>query len=401
MCSELTDSQVNTNDIVWQIKEDFYQHPNYYSIYKNSTPSVNYDVLIQSGDTKDKNVPYKLLTSYPYDTFSFDTGDYIHWTYGGVSSTWLMFALDKQYLHACTGRIYKCNNNLKWVDDNGITRNYPCVVGYGIRESRTDERKNIVIPDGIIVVTVQSNTYTQSIIHSDRFLLGTNGEYNAYRVNAIQNITDENLIEFTMFYEALSANDDIVNGIADKYENSYTVEILQPSISQVAGYTGTLTATVKRNGIVVTEGVTWSSSNVAKVSINNSGNYTLVAIGSAIITCAITNQPTITDTVTLTVVANLPVTKQVVISPDVTSIKQNVEQTYTVYKYTDNVVNVDTFTFTASGVTDTSYYTLTTINGNSFKVKCLKYNVTPLVITCVSAVDATTKTISINLKSLW
>lgn len=115
----LTDKQITEQDTIAQIQDDFYTHPNYYQVYKNGISGTKYDVVIQEGDAKDQSVFYKTLLSYPYDTFMFNSGDYIHWTYGGVSTVWLATTFDKQYLYASKGRIYKCNNYLKWIDEYG------------------------------------------------------------------------------------------------------------------------------------------------------------------------------------------------------------------------------------------------------------------------------------------
>lgn len=86
-----------------------------------------------------------------------------------------------------------------------------------------------------------------------------------------------------------------------------------------------------------------------------------------------------------------------VISPAVTSIKQGEEITFTCYNYVNSVASAKTFTFAASGVIDTSCYTLTTVSGNSFKVKNNKYNISQRLVITATCSDASTATLIVSL----
>ena len=89
------------------------------------------------------------------------------------------------------------------------------------------------------------------------------------------------------------------------------------------------------------------------------------------------------------------------IAPNITTILQTQEQTYTVYKYVGTTQQVDTFTITASGI-PSQYYTLTIVDGNTFKVKNnQRYAGGNLTVTCTNNITSAVTTIDIILGGLF
>lgn len=111
-CS-LSQSEKNRNSIVQVIKDGFYSLPSVFSVYLNSATTVFYDAQILSGETSKNSLGYKTIISYPYDTIKFKIGDYVHFTYNGATSTWLLTSLDTQNIYSVKGRIFQCNGTLK------------------------------------------------------------------------------------------------------------------------------------------------------------------------------------------------------------------------------------------------------------------------------------------------
>ena len=147
--------------------------------------------------------------------------------------------------------------------------------------------------------------------------------------------------------------------------------------------------------------MSWSSSDVSKATIDNNGNLELLGVGLVTITCYMTDNEDVYDTITVTISAVLPSTSDTIITPNNDTILQNFTETYTVYKYIDNVVQADTFTITATGVS-TDYYTLTVLSGNSFSVKNIKnYPNDNLTIHCVNDITSEETTFEIELKGYW
>ena len=388
--STLTDSEYINEDNKNLVIENFENQPNYYTVTKNSDTVTTYKVLIVEENKKDNIVGFKKLFSYPYTTTQFSIGDYINWD----SNVWLLTTLDEQYDYSVGGRIIKTNANLKWRDDDNVLITYSCIKSNKATYTGFETGQDVVLPRGNIVIQVQDNTDTSSIPIGKRFII----DGKAYVVH-FSHIID-GLLELYMESTASSEYDDLVNDIANDTVNVYALTINQDDFNQIVGYSSTLSATVKLNGAIVSEGVTWSTSDATKVSITSGGVVTLLATGNATITCSMTDNPAITDTVTITVVAATTPVSEIRISPATTEILQGDTIIFTVYAYENDVQQADEFTITTSGVA-TSKYICTVISGNSFSVENVETDDTALVVRCTNDVDATYKEISINLGGLW
>ena len=384
------------NTYVDFMEDVFENSANYNLVYKNFDYATTYKTLIMNYNSERDSVGVKKLVSYPYATVRFEIGDYIHWTYGGSQKTWLMTSLDKQFTYNVNGRMERCVNNLKWIDSYGKTVSYPCVMDDKLNETTFDFKAPMYYAPGTIFVIVQKNVDTNTLKVNDRFIF----DGQAFKIQGVNNFIDGNTIKFSMFKDIIADDDDLVNGIANATTNTYTLSINQNNFQQIVGYTSTLTATLKLNGEVVTEGLTWSSSNVSKATINSGGVFALLATGSATFTCSMTGNASVVDTVTVTIAASPSTVKENRINPQVTSILQNNTQVYTVYQYVNNVKSSSAFTFAVSGA-NSSKYAFTTINGNGFSVKSLGYHATKLTVTCTNVSDSSTATIEIQLKGLF
>jgi hypothetical protein len=210
----------------------------------------------------------------------------------------------------------------------------------------------------------------------------------------------DGLLELYMESTASSEYDDLVNDIAYDVVNVYSLTINQDDFNQTVGYSSTLSAVVKLNGTIVTENVTWSTSDATKVSITSGGVIACLAEGFCTITCSMADNPLITDTITITVVAVTTPVSEIRISPATTEILQGDTVIYTVYAYENDVQQADAFTITTSGVA-TSKYECTVISGNSFSVRNIETDDTALTVLCTNDVDDSTKTLSITLGGLY
>jgi hypothetical protein len=388
--SALTDSEYINEDNKNLVIENFESQPNYYEITKNSDLVTTYKVLIAEENKKDNIIGYKKLISYPYTTIQFSIGDYIHWK----SSVWLLITLDDQYDYSVGGRIVKTNAYLKWRDENGVLISYPCFKNSRATDTGLSDGYNIVLPKGDIIVQIQENSDTLKITEGKRFII--NGK--AYQVQFVHPI--DGLLEIYLKSTEISVYDDLVNDIADNIIRIYTLEINQGNFNNIIGFSTALSATVKLNGEVVSEAVTWSSSAPTQVSVDSNGLITCLEIGSATITCQMTDNPSISDTITITVVAETTPVEEIRISPAVTKIFQGDIQVYTVYKFINGEQQVDTFTITTSGVA-TSKYKAIIIGGNSFSIENIEQSDTALTVRCTDNIDSSYKEIIIELGGLW
>ena len=311
--------------------------------------------------------------------------------------------------------VRRCNNTLRWQALDGSVYSVPCSTDYGIKENRdySTGGSTSVSPSGLLAITTQLNARTNLIKPNQRFLFGNPDNYTAFRlmgggIENFNNIQTGDNTSFGFLKLTLNADyvnedtDDIVNGIADRIGNLYTVELSESSIDGNSSDTLQLYAVVKLNDDSVARAVDWSSSDDLVATVDSSGVVTFVGVGSCIITASLDGDASVNDTCSVDVVVP-PVTKyQVVISPSTNYILENDEEIYNVKLLLNGAEQVDTFIFSVesgNGV-PTDNYTLSTIDGNNFKVENHeKYLNEDLVIECVSGIH--TELFSINLKGMW
>jgi len=260
------------------LEDSFENSPNYYEINTNMDYATNYKCLIMDYDTNRNLIGYKKIIQYPYDTQIFKVGDYINWVYDGIITDWLVFAMDKQFDYNVQGKIKKCNNSLKWLDNYNNLNSYPCVIDDKINNSDLDISKNIIVPQGGILVYIQKNSITDDIAINQRFIFNNQ----AFKVNALINYSSPYFITIIMQKDMEAIDDDLINSIANANSYQYVLTINQSSFTQVVGYTSTLTADlVFNNEEINSPNLIWTSSNVAKATINSStGVVSLLSSGS-------------------------------------------------------------------------------------------------------------------------
>jgi hypothetical protein len=375
----------------------FKDAPEYFSVGLGSSTNL-YDTWIYT-EKAYKHIPrVKKLILAPYQNLNdFFTGQYMYWN--ELNEIWLLTSTDKRQPNKPFAEIKECNNNMRWVDSFNNIIEYPCVImdNYG---SDFDFNNNIVLPEGTVIVKIQQNDDTKNIKINNRFLFGGIGNFQAFKVTSKLDFINDGIIQFTLRKDNLSQEDDLVEGIANRFNNIYSLDILESDFEQSIGYSGTLNSVVKLNDEIITVNVIWSSSDIDIGTIDNIGNFNLIADGTVIYTCTMEDNVDVYDNIEITVTP-LPIeVKQVVINPNKTELLQGTEQIYSVYKYIDNVQQIDGFDIQPSGANN-SNYNLTIIDGNNFKIENLNYSNISLLITCTSLVDSSVGTISIKLRGLF
>jgi hypothetical protein len=198
--SALTDSEYINDDNKNYVIDNFENQPNFYEVTKNADLVTTYKVLITEESKKNDAAGYKKLISYPYATTQFSIGDYIIWE----SDTWLLITLDSQYDYSVGGRIVETNIDLKWIDDSYVLQSYRACVDNKIYNVGNDETKYIFLPQGNIIIRVQSNADTRKLKNNNRFSINDI----TYRITNINNFIN-GLLEFYMEQVSESDNDAI------------------------------------------------------------------------------------------------------------------------------------------------------------------------------------------------
>lgn len=365
--------------------------PNYVLATRNED-STEYKLFVIDYNTDKLLIGYKKYVEYPYDSQVYYVGDYILWN----SESWLVFSCDNQIHWNRRGIIKKCNNLLKWKDSNGNILSYKCVIDDKFNNSDLDFTMHMIIPEGTIVVYCQKNDETSGIDINQRFIISGR----PYKVNAITDYSSDGLMTIMMRLDGIDIYDDLVNGIANNNEYEYSIDIIEDSFTQSVGYTTTLSANILLNEEVASKSVEWSSSDTSKASIDNNGNLELLDSGSVTITCSMVDNPTVSNSITVTISAVLPSNSETLISPTNTRITQGSSETYEIYRYVDNVQQGDSFTIVATGIT-TTYYSIATTS-NSFTITNLRaYSDGDLTITCTNDVTSEVTTLDVTLAGYW
>jgi hypothetical protein len=328
----------------------------------------------------------------------------------------LWLTVNTEFLKNLTGTctIRRCNNYLRWIDEpTGAIYSEPCSIDYLIKEPRdyATAGSAMVTPSGYIQVKAQFNERTNLIKPNQRFLFGNSSNWTAYKmvgtgVNNFNNLkTNDNLSSGVLLLEMVAnyvnyETDDVVNGIADAQQNVYALSINETSINGSTGTVIPLTTTITYNGLTVVRNVVWSSSNPLIATVSSTGNVTLVANGSCVITATMEGNSA-ADTCPVTVTATPVLNKKVVISPAKNFVLEGDTQSYSVFLYTNDVIQADAFTITCvQNLVPSANFIFTQTDANHFSVKNIKRDLASnLLINCVSGLNS--NSIVILLKGAW
>lgn len=328
---------------------------------------------------------------------------------------WITTNVDKIKTLAQTVIVRRCNNVLRWIDEQtGALYEEPCSISYLIKENRdySTAGSAIVVPSGMVDCFFQINARTNKIKPNQRFLFGNPNNWTSYRVEGggINNFNNQKTLDnnsATLGRYSLAVDftneqtDNLTLGIANAYTNVYEITLNQSTGSGNTSQTIQLEAVVTVNGETVDRNLTWTSSNTSVATVNSSGLVTILSTGNSTITCSLENNSTVSDTCVITGTGSPVDNYQVIFSPDSNYVLEGAEKTWTAYLYKNNVQQVDTFTFSLdSNTVPASNYTYTVLGGNSFKIKNIKRFLTDsLEITATSG--SYNKKITISLRGAW
>ena len=216
----------------------------------------------------------------------------------------------------------RCNNVLTWVDEYGKILTMPCYLGTDISSTNNLVSKDGIVPNTRLIILVQANEYTMSIVKNQRFMFQHS---TAFKVEEVNNYMQEQetdgqvtCVKLYVDYSAILPSDNKELNICDYYKTNYTLTIDQGDIEQTNGFNGHLTATVKDGNDIVDMPLKWSTSDSEVIEIDEQGNYHVVGeIGSiGQIKCCMADNENVSDTITITVVEDYLPEKKIVISPN-------------------------------------------------------------------------------------
>ncbi len=298
-------------------------------------------------------------------------------------------------------KIIRCNNKIKWYDENGVLREYPVFIGNEVGSTNPQVSKDGITNNVRLVLMLQGNEHTRNIFVNQRFIIS---HHQVFKINEIgqyelSNYENENVDMIKLYIEwtTLNSNDDLDNNIS--YNGDvYEVKISETSINQISGFEGKLNVITTINNIVDTDiPISYSSSDLSVVEIDSNGNYRLVGnSGSrAIIKAYITDNENVYDEIEVKIVEDATINDEIVITPLYDKVEQYNTIIFTANLYEDNVMSSNIVECTASGVDGGCYSLKDTINHNEFTLQCFEPSDTPLQLTFTSGI--VTKTINVDL----
>lgn len=238
------------DDTMNAIKDGFEKNPDFRWVYTNLNPSNIFKTWITDGNTEDKILGHKMMFSYPYKPIKFNVGDYVAFDYYHVDdkvgytdyenwSQWLLYGLDYQNYYNVTGKIFPCNEKIKWIDNNKLIHSYPCYFEDSMKNTKLDfGTKGIVESNADVVVYLQQNSDTETLYVNQRFLFPNNRAYVIIQKNIEIN---NRMIKLFLNKTKEQSEDDFDNCIA--WNGGYmdntvypteTLTLLTPEISSIA-----------------------------------------------------------------------------------------------------------------------------------------------------------------------
>ena len=270
----------------------------------------------------------------------------------------------------------RCNNVLTWVDEYGKILTMPCYLGTDISSTNNLVSKDGIVPNTRLIILVQANEYTMSIVKNQRFMFQHSTAFKVEEVNNYMQEQETNgqvtCVKMYVDYSAILPSDNKELNICDYYKTNYTLTIDQGDIEQTQGFKGKLIATVKNGTDVIDVPLKWSTNDSDVVEIDEQGNYQVIGeIGSmGQITCSMTDNESIYDTITIKVVDDYLPEKTIIINPNnITELNQGQVIDFTCGVYIEGEKQDDIVTCIPSGADVYSYTLAETLDGYKLTVR--------------------------------
>ena len=150
-----------------------------------------------------------------YRKIIFDNYTHIKWLgqmYTFDNYTWLTTNTNTIINATASSILRRCNNTLKWYDNNGVLHSVPCVFERDISsENMKDGSSGVPQIWSTAKVMVQRNSETNSIKLNTRFIF----DGYAFQLQQINNHISDTYMELYYFETQTQSVDDVVNNIAN------------------------------------------------------------------------------------------------------------------------------------------------------------------------------------------
>ena len=297
----------------------------------------------------------------------------------------------------------KCNNFLSFRADNGTIIKEPVFIGWETTSTNSQISKEGTTENRRLVVLVQNNKNTDSIKVNQRFILNHKRAFKVESIDDMQmeNETDVTLNTLYIAWDVVLPTDDLTNNLADGANDiGYSMSIPQGNILQTQGYIGQLTSITRHGDVVVDDpNVTWKSSDISIVEVDNEGKYKIVGLvgQTALITCISGLDSRAKYSIYIGIVQTLEEDVKIIVEPEISSISKLRSETIRAYVQVNGVKQSDVVECSADWIDD-RYYTLLETDTNEYKLTCKERSKKPLILTFTSGNKE--KQMSIRLEGL-
>lgn len=284
--------------------------------------------------------------------------------------------------------VRRCNNFIVYrcqYDNHLIT--IPCVMEYDTSSPSPQVNNDVITPNNHAVLIVQGNEETYTLIKDNLRLMYGN---RPFKVTGYNNYLETDLTDSMPYLLYIDAYLDERSPydtptVAYNYPNDYSISIQQSDIEQITGYDAQLNAVVKDRGEIVSRDISWISSNSDVVTVDADGHILIVGnVGEqAIITAQLGQNDEIQDSITVTVVNELPHNPHLVLIPNVSQLSQGESIEFEARVVINGEVQSNKVTLIPSGA-DVGCYCLDTLGGNKFKLTNRSVSQIPLALTASS-----------------
>lgn len=326
---------------------------------------------------------------------------------------WLVInVVDKESM-AVSCEVRRCNNVLRFFDENGNKIYEPCIMDTTLRFTNNIDTPPITTGKQERRIWCQRNSRTTTIRPNDKFLFGAPNQRYAIRLYAggmkndlntrTMDDTSPTLTEFYFqHYQINPEYDDLEGGFANAYLNDFKVTIDNENTMLKINQTGRFTATVTKNNNVIDKPVIWTSSNTDVLTVDSDGNYNALYEGNSTITVSMADNDSITSTMVIKVDSNpAPASYEIDVSPDKYYVLQDRQTQYNCYLYLNGERLEDKFEFIDVSVNvPRDKYKIQIDDGNHFTIfNYGMYMNYPIIIKCISGEHV--KNIEITLRGLY
>jgi len=320
------------------------------------------------------------------------------------NNIWMVFSTDNLKTVTSSAYLRRCNNTLNIEDKYGLIHHEPCYIDYSLTETQPYKEYTMDVPSGRIGVTCQLNQHTQDIGINRRFVFNDN----VYKIRERhkfdrQYTFDKDSAKTLSFYadvDAIADADRMDIGVADYFDPMFVVETVE-EIKNVVGFSDKLHHKVLFMDDTTDESVFYETSDDKVCKINQyNGKFECVGVGTCKLYCRMFNNPKICSVTNVEVVATQSSVAVDIISPEVTYLKLNQKQQYSIYSYLDGVQLDTKFDIQAYDIPE-NYFDLES-DGNNFAVLYHRlYSDGILKIVCTN-LDTGEKTILLlELGGIW